>query len=84
MMRDANRIVGIDPPFGMYIFDYINVPGESIPAIAIRCSSTSMGTRLELLRVKNTRQNATRPKCYRSFIMLPIIGSPQHLGPIPS
>ena len=32
IMRDANRMVGIDPPFGMYIFDYINVHGESIPA----------------------------------------------------
>ena len=33
MMRDANRMVAIDPPFGgMYIFDYINVHGESIPA----------------------------------------------------
>ena len=32
MMRDANRMVAIDPPFGMYIFDYINVHGESISA----------------------------------------------------
>ena len=32
MMRDANRMVAIDPPFGMYIFNYINVDGETIPA----------------------------------------------------
>ena len=32
MMRDAHRMIGIDPPFGMHIFDYINVYGESIPA----------------------------------------------------
>ena len=38
MMRDANRMVAIDPPFGMQIFDYINVHGESIPESDWRCS----------------------------------------------
>ena len=56
MMRDANQMVAIDPPFGMCTFSITSMCMVSpFLQVAIRCSSTSMGARLEVLRVKNTR-----------------------------
>ena len=67
MMRDANRMVAIDPPFGMYIFNYINVDGKTIPASSNQSSSTSMGARLELLRVKNYSIRCYKAKMLQIF-----------------